>query len=350
MSAARGDLLRLDLLGRRVVDRADEDARLRQPALGRAAALLRDAEVHQVDAAGLVLDHHVGRLDVAMDHLARVGGVERARDLLEDRERLVRIVRAALLDQLLEVGPLHVAHRDVDEALVIAGVVDRDDVRVVDRGDRLRLADEALAEVGAAAELGRQRLERGLAPEQQVLGLVDEAHAAAPEQAGDAVAREDGFGFESAHAWLDSGRCSEIRGRRTALRPHQSTAPTGAARSALCAHEKDPRTRSHLPDLCSDSADRTLTTHPTRASAEGQPRAVGGRFSRPSWPASRRTRPRSAAARRDPSRARSERRPRTPARGRRGTPRARAAAARRARGRPGCPPCRANGGWPATHS
>ena len=200
MSAAAVISLRLDLLGRRVVDRADEDARLRQPALGGAAALLRDAEVHQVDAPGLVLDHHVRRLHVAVDHLARVRGVERARDLLEDRERLVRVVRAALLDQLLEVGALHVAHRDVDEALVVAGVVDRDDVRVVDRGDRLRLADEALAEVGAAAELGRERLQRRLALEQQVLGLVDEAHAAAPEQAGDAVAGEDGVGFESAHA------------------------------------------------------------------------------------------------------------------------------------------------------
>ena len=33
MSAAARDLLGLDLLGRRVVDRADEDAGLRQPAL-----------------------------------------------------------------------------------------------------------------------------------------------------------------------------------------------------------------------------------------------------------------------------------------------------------------------------
>ena len=52
------DLLRLDLLGRGVVDRADEDAR---PASARARRrrLLRDAEVHQVDPPGAVLDHHV---------------------------------------------------------------------------------------------------------------------------------------------------------------------------------------------------------------------------------------------------------------------------------------------------
>ena len=91
------------------------------------------------------------------------------------------------LEQLLEVGPLDVAHRDVDEAAEVAGVVDRDDVRVVDRGDRLRLADEPFAELLAAAEVGREGLQRRLALEQLVLGLVDEAHAAAAEQPGDPV-------------------------------------------------------------------------------------------------------------------------------------------------------------------
>ena len=96
-------------------------------------------------------------------------------------------------------GPLHVAHRDVDEPVVVARVVDRDDVRVVDRGDRLRLADEALAEV---ARRRRAPARASSAPpcacSRQVLGLVDEAHAAASEQAGDPVAGELCAGLESA--------------------------------------------------------------------------------------------------------------------------------------------------------
>ena len=181
------DLLRVDLLGRRVVGRPDEDARLGQVTV---TALLRDPEVHQVDAAGAVLDHHVRRLHVAVDHLVGVCRVERSRDLLQDRERVVRILRASVGDQLPEVGPVHVAHRDVRHPVEVAGVVDRDDVRMVDRGDRLRLADEPLLEVVAAAELGREGLQGGLALEQHMFGLVDEAHAAASEQAGDPVPGE----------------------------------------------------------------------------------------------------------------------------------------------------------------
>src|SRR3712207_8358380 len=45
-----------------------------------------------------------------------------------------------------EVAALHVAHRDVQQAVVLARVVDGDDVRMVDRGGRARLAHEAIAE------------------------------------------------------------------------------------------------------------------------------------------------------------------------------------------------------------
>ena len=73
------------LLRRRVVEAAQERAGLRQ-ALG-AAELARDAEVGQEGVRRVVVafdEQDVRGLDVAMDDPARVRGVERGRDLVDD--------------------------------------------------------------------------------------------------------------------------------------------------------------------------------------------------------------------------------------------------------------------------
>ena len=54
--------------------------------------------------------------------------------------------RPETLEEPGQVAPLHVAHRDVEHAVRLAGVVDRDDVRMLERRGDLRLAEEALAE------------------------------------------------------------------------------------------------------------------------------------------------------------------------------------------------------------
>ena len=72
----------------------------------------------------------------------------------------------------------------------LAGVEDRDDVRVVELGRAARLAHEALAELLVRRERRGEQLQRHLASEPHVLGQVDDAHAAAPEQAGDLVTDE----------------------------------------------------------------------------------------------------------------------------------------------------------------
>ena len=138
----------LDLLGRGVLDGADEDPGPRQ--VGR-ARLLRDAEVRQVDVLGGLGDQDVRGLDVAVDQVVVVGGVERARDLLEHEERATDAQAPLLPQERAQVGPVDVPHRDVEQtvgvaAVDLAGVVDRDDVRVVEPGRALRLAHEPLAE------------------------------------------------------------------------------------------------------------------------------------------------------------------------------------------------------------
>src|SRR4029077_14074648 len=90
-----------------------------------------------------------------------------------------------------QVAALDVAHRDVQGALLLARVVDRDDVRVVDRRREARLAHEALAERLILGELWRDELERDRAVEVELHGPIDHAHAAPPGDAGDAMTGED---------------------------------------------------------------------------------------------------------------------------------------------------------------
>ena len=72
-----------------------------------------------------------------------------------------------------------------------APVVDVDDVRVAEVGRRLRLAPEALDEVGVDGELGEQHLDGDLAVEQPVAPEEHVGHAAAPDALAQLVAIVD---------------------------------------------------------------------------------------------------------------------------------------------------------------
>jgi hypothetical protein len=129
-----------DLLGGHVADRAHDDAGSRLDRGGRRRHLrrrgsgggleLRQAEVEDLHAA-VVRDEEVLGLQVAVDDPLLVGRREPLRDLARVVDRLPRRERAAgkllskrlALEQLLD---------DVRRAVVGAGVVDREDVRVVE--------------------------------------------------------------------------------------------------------------------------------------------------------------------------------------------------------------------------
>ena len=222
------DRLALELLGGGVLERADEEARLRQTRRGH---LLRDPEVAQVDALRRLRDEDVRRLDVPVDEPAVVRRVERARDLLQQVERLPEPERPLLLQQRAQVDALDVAHGDVEEAVRLARVVDRDDVRVVERGGDLRLADEALAEGVVAGQRRRHQLERDLPPQLHVLGLVDDAHAAAADHVRDPVAGElRACGHVPAHVRAHAACLPGPTVRRVVLRSYLR--PRGPLRAA----------------------------------------------------------------------------------------------------------------------
>ena len=64
-----------------------------------------------------------------------------------------------------QVAARHVAHRDVQHAVGLARAVDRDDVRIVDRGRGPRLPDEPLPELVVSASAGVDDLQRDRPPQ-----------------------------------------------------------------------------------------------------------------------------------------------------------------------------------------
>ncbi len=74
------------------------------------------------------------RLDVAVDDAGGVSGVERFGNLAEQRDRPLRRQPPLAIDQPAQVAALDEAHRDDQLAVLLAGVVDRHDARVVEAG------------------------------------------------------------------------------------------------------------------------------------------------------------------------------------------------------------------------
>src|SRR5262249_49053110 len=183
----RSHLLAFQLLRRSVVDGPHQETRI---CLVSRSCALCDTEIGEEDCRRNLVDENVGRLHVTMDEVARVRCVERRRRLSYDRQRGLRGQPARLRDERPQVLAIDIAHRDVERAVDLVGVVDRNDVRMLDCGNKPRFLDEARAEGFVRGEARVEYLEGGFPPETYVLRLVDETHAAASPLANDSVARE----------------------------------------------------------------------------------------------------------------------------------------------------------------
>ena len=115
-----------------------------------------------------------------MDDALPVRFVQRIRDLDGPRERLVERHRPFRQPrgERLAVDQLH--DEEVDP-LVVADVVDRADVRMIERGDGARLAFEAGAALRVGGEGRRQDLHGDIPSEPRVLRAVDLAHPASAD-------------------------------------------------------------------------------------------------------------------------------------------------------------------------
>src|SRR5882672_10981014 len=116
-------------------------------------------------------------LEIAVKDPLLVGGFERVRDLLRDRERLVDRNRSAR-DALRQVVALDEFHHERRDARALLQALDRGDVRMVQRGERLRFAREARQAVRVVRERFGQDLDRDGAIQLRIAGAVHLAHAA----------------------------------------------------------------------------------------------------------------------------------------------------------------------------
>jgi hypothetical protein len=97
---------------------------------------------------------------------------------------------------MIEGAPLDQFHRQKRDAVGLLNRKDRDDVRVVQSGQDLRFPLEAGEAIGIVGEGIRQNLDRHVAIEFRISGLVDFAHAAGAEGGEDFVRTEASAGSE----------------------------------------------------------------------------------------------------------------------------------------------------------
>jgi hypothetical protein len=196
--ASRVGRLSPHLLRRHVAERAEHDARLGARRGGRQIRLLapaflgvrqfRQTEVEDLEPA-ILRDEEVLGLQVPVDNPLLVGRCEAVRNLhrivdrLALRESAVRKPQAQRLT-LEQLG------NDVGRAFEGADVVDRQDVRVVERPGRLRLLLEAAQPLRIAREGGRQDLDRHVPLQPLVPRAVHLAHPAGAERGEDLVGAE----------------------------------------------------------------------------------------------------------------------------------------------------------------
>ncbi len=128
--------------------------------------------------------------------------VEGAGDLGRDAERLCQRQRA-FVEPSGQRFPFEKLHHQELDAVLMADVVERADVRVAQRRDALRLALEALAEPRVKRQRCRQDFDGDDPVEARVASLVDLAHAAGPERRDDFIGAEACARCES-HEWEEA--------------------------------------------------------------------------------------------------------------------------------------------------
>ena len=115
---------------------------------------LGDAEIGDFDAASFVEQQVLG-LDVAMHNAAVMGKLQRIAKRRDNGERLLGRELAGA-QQLPEIRAIHEFHQQKIKAAGLAEIMNRNNVRVIQSGERLRLAGEAFGELGIVDAFGSQ--------------------------------------------------------------------------------------------------------------------------------------------------------------------------------------------------
>ena len=183
------DALPQHLLGTHVVHGAQHLAGRRR---GRGFHEPGDAEVGHDGGIAPTLEEDVLRLDVAVNHAPGVRVVERQRDLLQQArgiERRQRSLRCETLGQRLAVD---VPHHEEDDAVLLVGAVDGDDVGVRELCRGPGFAQEPVAHSRRLGQMRGQHLDRDFPVKIDIDREIDDAHPAATELSQDLEIRSQG--------------------------------------------------------------------------------------------------------------------------------------------------------------
>ena len=164
----------------------------------------------EIEHFGLAAARHknIGWLDIAMNDAFCMGGIERVGNLDSEVEYLVERKRL-LADAMLQRLPFEQLHGDEWDLLAAVihhiDFVDRADVRVIQRRGGAGFALKSFERRAIFRESFGQELQRHLAAQLGVFGLVDHTHAAAAELFQDHVVRK---GFPDHFPQMRSVKCA----------------------------------------------------------------------------------------------------------------------------------------------
>jgi hypothetical protein len=139
------------------------------------------------------LQQDVFRLDVAMDDAACVRVGERVGDILSDPNRVLERELLLAGDPLAQGVSFDVRHHVVQMAVGLAGIVEREDVRVTELSGDLDLPEEALRPK-AGRQFAVQHFDGNRSVVPEISGEVNRGHPPAAELALERVAMAEGVG------------------------------------------------------------------------------------------------------------------------------------------------------------
>ena len=192
------DRVPLGLLGRHVGHGADQVPGLRGAVGGEGLGArvdglgeLRESEVEDFDAA-LAVEHHVGRLEVAMNDPFGVGAGERVGERDGDLQQFLE--RQAIAGdgarQGLALDQLHGEKVDAGARGVLFDGVQGDDVGMLQARHHGRFPFESGPSLRVVRDLGRQHLDRHVAAQAAVAPAIDVSHASGAELLENVVVRQ----------------------------------------------------------------------------------------------------------------------------------------------------------------
>ncbi len=170
----------LELLGRHVAQRAHHLVLGGQRRIADGADEFGQAEVGDFHSAALV-EQNVFRLDVAMHDPFVMGELQGVANLRHDGQRILRRHFAGS-NRLPQIHAVNEFHDDIKQPVALAEVVDADDIRMIQPGQRAGLAREPFGEGRIAAHFGRQDFHGHQSIEARLPRFVNRAHASLAEQ------------------------------------------------------------------------------------------------------------------------------------------------------------------------